>query len=304
MTSWSVSAFCCWTNVWRAVKKLATVDPGEHERRRVAFAARRAADRVREHDRDGGARRTPANGSTSCPASACGQVGDRERRAEPGAGRDAEQVRVGERVVEDALVRRPGDGEHPADERREQDARDTDIPQDRLLRRVERRGDAGIPSFAPSERSTSPTPMSTGPATTPTANATARNDTAATAHPGVTPRSRERARRCGGCLHSTPYWRPRRSSAVPIARTRLTSRGPQRDAIESSSRTTEPDAHRGDPRPPGTAATVPRALRAAHRVGEDDQVGVRRDDVLGRELRIVGARPVASSAMLRRPNIA
>ena len=145
----------------------------------------------------------------------------------------------------------------------------------------------GIPSFSPSDRSTSPTPMSTGPATTPTANATARNDSAANAHPGVTPRIRS-ARADAAAASIEPYWRPRRSSAVPIARTRLTSRGPQRDAIESSSRTTEPERTAAIRDHPGRDATV-RALCAQHTVSASTiRSGFAEIDVLGRELRVIG----------------
>ena len=63
------------------------------------------------------------------------EVRDRDGRAEARPGRDAEQVRIGERVPEDALVRGPCDREHRADERGEDDPRHADLPQDGLLRR-------------------------------------------------------------------------------------------------------------------------------------------------------------------------
>src|SRR4026209_434026 len=67
----------------------------------------------------------------------------RERRPEAGPRRDAEQIRVGEWVAEDALVRGAGEREHRADERREHHARHADLPDDRLLGRRERGRDAG-----------------------------------------------------------------------------------------------------------------------------------------------------------------
>ena len=42
-TSCRVSVFCCWTNVWTAVKKLATVTPPST---RVAASRSRPADRL------------------------------------------------------------------------------------------------------------------------------------------------------------------------------------------------------------------------------------------------------------------
>ena len=117
-------------------------DAGEDERRGVALAPCRAADGVGEHHGD---RASDEGGDREHTLSAqpLGEIRDRDRRPEACAGGDAEEVRIGERVAEDALVRRAGEREHRADERGEDHARHADLPQDRLLGRRERRRDAG-----------------------------------------------------------------------------------------------------------------------------------------------------------------
>ncbi len=132
-TSWSVSEFCCWTNVCTAVKNEATVTPASTSvAPRAAARAGRPPDRVRGRDGDGpaGERGRRQDGLI---VEAARQVDDRDRRPEPGPGGDAEQVRVGERIAEDALVRGAGHRQHRADERAEHDARQPDVPEDRLL---------------------------------------------------------------------------------------------------------------------------------------------------------------------------
>ena len=115
-------------------------DAGEDERRRPA-PAHRAAEEVRDADPE---RRAGEGGDRAQvePAVAAEVVGDHDRRAEPGAGRRPEQVRVGERVPEDALVGGAGRGEHGADEEPERDPRRAQLPEDRVLGRRERRLDA------------------------------------------------------------------------------------------------------------------------------------------------------------------
>ena len=71
-----------------------------------------------------------------------------------------------------------------------------------------------------------------------------------------------------------------------MARKKSTSRGPQRDAIESWMRTTEPVRMALIRSQPGRAATVDAFCPQQTRVGEHDDVGARRDDVLGGELRV------------------
>jgi hypothetical protein len=61
------------------------------------------------------------------------------RSSPPCAGRRPEQVRVGERVPEDALVGRAGRGEHGADEEPERDSGGPQLPENRVLGRRERR---------------------------------------------------------------------------------------------------------------------------------------------------------------------
>ena len=110
---------------------------GEHER---AGCARRPTERPSTYAQQT-ATMPPTNAAIgmSWPEPCSVAVGDRDRRAEPGAGRDAEQVRIGERVAEDALVRRAGEREHAADERAEHDPGRAELPEDRLLHRAERR---------------------------------------------------------------------------------------------------------------------------------------------------------------------
>ena len=66
-------------------------------------------------------------------------------------------------------------------------------------------------------------------------------------------------------------------------------RGPQRDAMSSSSGTTAPDWTALSWSQPGRALTVAGVLRAADGVGQEDQVRVGLDDVLLRQLRVAAA---------------
>jgi len=88
----------------------------------VHGAGRAAEDVGRDHSGDraaeGGERHRPVR-----PRHRRGGVDDRQRRAEARAAGDAEQVGVGERIPEDALIRRARDREHAADERGERDPR-------------------------------------------------------------------------------------------------------------------------------------------------------------------------------------
>ena len=76
------------------------------------------------------------------------------------------------------------------------------------------------------------------------------------------------------------------------ARTKLTIRGPHRDAIESSTRTIVPVRTADDVLPARPRGDRARRLLAAVDVGEHDDVRALRDDVLGGELRVAGARRV------------
>src|SRR5205807_358993 len=82
------------------------------ERTGRARGSNRPAERVREGDGDGAACERSDRNELS--GSVLVAVGDRERRTEPRAGRDAEEIRVGERIPEDALVGRSGEREHAA----------------------------------------------------------------------------------------------------------------------------------------------------------------------------------------------
>ena len=128
----------CWTNVCTAAVKVADGHPGEDERAARPRRAGGAAERVGDDDRGDRAGERGERHDRARPGRG-DAVDDRERRPEPRAARDAEQVRVGERVAEDALVGGAGDGEHAADERREHDPRRAQLPEHRVLDRVERR---------------------------------------------------------------------------------------------------------------------------------------------------------------------
>jgi hypothetical protein len=65
-------------------------------------------------------------------------VGDHQRRTEPGAGRRAQEIRVGKRIAEDTLVGSARRGEHCSDQEPECDPRHPDLPEDRVLRLRER----------------------------------------------------------------------------------------------------------------------------------------------------------------------
>jgi hypothetical protein len=79
-----------------------------------------------------------------------GGVGDDQGGAEAGAGRRSEEVGVGERVPEDALIGGARDGQAGADEGGEQDAGESQLQQHRLLRAAEAAGhlDSQRPQYA------------------------------------------------------------------------------------------------------------------------------------------------------------
>ena len=52
---------------------------------------------------------------------------DADDRAEPGAGRYAEDIRRDQRIAEEALIGGPGRGERGADQRSREDARQADV---------------------------------------------------------------------------------------------------------------------------------------------------------------------------------
>ena len=83
--------------------------------------------------------RNAATGRSCCPASARGRYEIAIVAPRPAPAATPRRYGIGERVVEDALVGRARDGEHAAHERGEHDPGDSELPEDRLLRRVERR---------------------------------------------------------------------------------------------------------------------------------------------------------------------
>src|SRR5207248_307238 len=81
-------------------------------------------------------------------------------RAEPRSRCDAEQVRVGERVAEHALIGGACDREHPADERGEHDARRANLPHDGRFDATQRR--VGVDEREMRERGDGDRPESDG----------------------------------------------------------------------------------------------------------------------------------------------
>ena len=250
-----------------------------------------------------------STGSRSAPSRR--RRGDRDGDAEPGAGRRAEQVRVGQRVAEDALVAAAGQGEHRADEQPEHHPGQPELGDDRDLalgqpasshagQQVEQLGrDAAgrqrdRPEREPGDdrdqhrddAGDQPAPAAAAPAAT-----SARSPAG-----GV-------GRRDARSRPSAPGpWRWRRRST----RRRSTTRGPQREAMSSSSSTTWPfltavsRPSRGAPRPSSAR------LLAALGVGQEDQVGVGLDE--RPRPRAAGSRRCpsvsAASAMFSRPTSA
>ncbi len=94
-------------------------DAGEDERSGRARASRASAEHVGAQD---GNRRAGERRQGDEPF-VCRRVRDRERRTETCTRRHSEEVRVRERVPENALIRRAGDCERTTDESCERDAR-------------------------------------------------------------------------------------------------------------------------------------------------------------------------------------
>ena len=107
-------------------------DACEDERGGASRAARRAPDDIGERDRRRAADERGEREQVVAPGAARA-VDEGERRAEAGAGRHAEQVRVGERVAERPLVGRAGDREQPADEQPMTTRGGADLPEDRRV---------------------------------------------------------------------------------------------------------------------------------------------------------------------------
>ena len=177
-------------------------------------------------------------------------VRDRERRTEAGARCHAEQVRIRQWIVEDALVRRARDREHAPDEGRERDPGRPDLPQHRLVeareRRVhmqqrhvrERRLDD--PDGADADRP----------------NAEADEDgTDEERRREEAPRARDSSRP-DACLGSPDRRHYFLRAAAAIARAKSTTRGPQREATLSFTAITRWFFTAAIPLQPGRAATV------------------------------------------------
>ena len=111
--------------------------PGEQQGRRGALASGHA-EAVGEGDGDErpGERRDRDVGEG--PGGALGAGGDGDGGAEARACRDAEQVRVGERVPEHALVRAAGERQGAPDQQTERDPRRAHLPDDRRVDRAQR----------------------------------------------------------------------------------------------------------------------------------------------------------------------
>ena len=151
--------------------------------------------------------------------------------AEAGARRRAEQVRVGQRVAEHALVAGAGRRRAiDADQQAEHDPGQADLPQ-RPCAAVSVRP----ASNHSSSRTTSPSGIDTGPKATPATTATTTAATPAASHP---------TRRRGGRGHGDGDGERRRRTAATVShrhaavasmivRRRSTTRGPQRLATSS-----------------------------------------------------------------------
>ena len=120
------------------------------------------------------ATRPPTKAKTGVTGGPCPAADhhDRDRGTEARPGRDAEQVRVGERVAEDPLVGAAGHGQRPADEERQHDPRGAQRPDDDVVELVHR-----CPP-SPSRHATSERIALTGTWTDPTERPTAVATTA------------------------------------------------------------------------------------------------------------------------------
>ena len=173
----------------------------------------------------------------------------------------------------------------------EHDARHAELPEDRVGDLVERRSAETESARAESEIGAGPDVDGAGEHAD-----GERDDEKATGRDG--PRGRDAAR--------ADALRRRDSGRTSIAVSRTACSQPSRRARGRprgrSSRAAAPSGTRSSrrsggsnrvrtalmPDQPGRAATVAGRLTAADRVREDDEVGARRDDVLGRELRVRG----------------
>ena len=136
-------------NAWIAVKKLATVTPPSTS---VAASRSRPAERLTRYVSIT-ATRPPDERSRrdqSLPAERTREIHDRDGRAEPGAGGDAEEVRVGEGVSEHALVGRTRRARASIPTSAASTTRGMRMSQ-RIDSSIVSNGDVPIPSFAMAE---------------------------------------------------------------------------------------------------------------------------------------------------------
>ena len=275
---------CC-TNVCTAVRN-AHRDPGQHQRGGAAAPAA-APEHVGEPDpaqRTGERRKRHAN---SRPATVPGE-NDHDGGAEPGPGRRAEQVRVGERVAEHALVCRAGNGERAADR-----APSTTLGSRSCNSRMPPPGSApsGADERQPAQISRTPlaerdrSPRQSG-------RAPRRRQAGRTPRPGprrspVRPSaSRPRGRPpTGGLPCGLELFPCRRRHGGPD---RVTMRGSQRDAMSSLSGTTSPSFTAVQGCPAGPGGDRARGLAAAVVSASKIRSGSA-DDVLRGQLRIAAA---------------
>ncbi len=279
-------------NVWIAVRNETTVTPARTSAAGFRPPAAAAPSDVGERDAERGAEeRREREQVVRARRAAC--VGDRDRRSEPGAGSDAEQVGVDERVAEDALVGAAGEGEHPADEQAEHDARGAELPEDGRVGRREVRLHPEQRHVREDARGRSRSkPMPAGPTNSPTS--TGQDDERDRDRPPV--RARADAE---GTRTASPSATRRRCDAhffaisftfAATSRTKSTTRGPQREAMSSSTAEHAAVLDRRDRPPAGALVDLRDRLPAADGVGEDDQLRVGRDDVLLGELRVARSR--------------
>ena len=97
---------------------------------------------------------------------------------------------------------------------------------------------------------------------------------------------------------------PAPSTVSPTSCSNWTIRGPQRDAMSSSSSTTPSCVTACQAAPPGTVRDACGILPTALRVRQQDEIGVGGHDVLGRELRIARARALGLIGDVRQAELA
>ena len=225
---------------------------GQHECSGHVCRADRSAERVRDDDgsdRPGERRERHRPVASRCR---CGGVDDRECRAESGSAGHAEQIRVAERVPEHTLVRRACDGEHPADECAERDAWGAHLPDHSAEGLVERLVNMEERDVRERRMHDRPDGNMRRPDCEPDGERAAQEQDR-----GQTGAEADTPRLDAGCNLELCRCRHQPLRAIrATARANWTIRGPQREAMSSSTPTTRPRLTAAIALQPGLAATV------------------------------------------------